>query len=289
MGNDQIPSVPDSSTDGDSYTHEESRTDEYSHIHDDPYIHEDLYTHEEPYAHEDSSYTDEGYYTDEGSYTLDDSYTRDDSYALGEVYSNFRQGMTPESASDLLSNGAHIDSAGGPDGETVWHAVVKYQEEPIPMLEWLDKHSSVLCDETKSNGDSPLMLAIHLGKFETLKWLSWHSDLRLVNPVRQLTAPEIAARSEGPESREMLEIMAESMEELENWKELKDRIDKAICHSLEYRTRHLTVSMHVYCESKLCAERPCVDLNKRLQEVQGLALQKWELLERILGNQVNHT
>lgn len=45
--------------------------------------------------------------------------------------------IAPDIASSLLARGISIDKATGPDGQSVWHAVVQYHEQPQGLLQWL--------------------------------------------------------------------------------------------------------------------------------------------------------
>jgi ankyrin repeat protein len=118
---------------------------------------------------------------------------------------------TPNFADKLLARGVHIDRAMGPEGQTVWHAVVETHEQPERMFGWLLLYSAKSCNIRSSNGNTPLMLAAQLGRVDAVVWLSRHSDLRVTNDLNGLTAPELIAKCQRNESIAMFKIILGSM------------------------------------------------------------------------------
>ncbi|KAJ6171529.1 hypothetical protein N7470_000596 [Penicillium chermesinum] len=140
-------------------------------------------------------YTDEELYTDEK-----------------KCYHMVRTGK-PE-AHGLLQNATEFELAGGPDGETVWHAVVLYygdDNEALELLSCVPKDLFVKCDTVNGDGETPLMLASRLEKTNMAIWLSEHSDLNLVNPKTGQTALEIIAKCQILQSVEVFRTMMNCM------------------------------------------------------------------------------
>lgn len=173
---------------------------------------------------------------------LSDISTPENRHIYEDLFSRAKD-VTPQLARDLLIQGVHIDNAKGPEGETVWHAVVKYNKQAVGMLEWLQQNSSVPCDLTSSDGNTPLMLALQLRRVDAAKRLSKFSDLTVVNPSTNFTAPELAARSQSHESVEIFSCIMENIPLDEDWgRKLAKRIPHAIRDGLFANVKKLQLS-----------------------------------------------
>lgn len=168
-----------------------------------------------------------------------------------DLYS-ITQFATPEIASSLRGRGVYIDRAKGPEGQSVWHAVVEYHEQPEKMLQWLLDHSLLSCDTTSCNGNTPLMLAIQLGRLEAAMWLSRWSDLGVPNCLNLLTAPELAAKCQTDESADILRVIMDSITLKEQrGRDLTIKAIHAVHNSRKDRTLRLRMinARHKKCET----------------------------------------
>lgn len=194
--------------------------------------------------------------------------------------------ITPQLASAYLERGVQIDKAKGPDGETVWHAVVKYHRRPNEMLDWLFQNSRVPCHLTCSHGNTPLMLAIQLGRVDLAKRLIKHGDLNVVNPWTKFTAPELVARSQSPESVDIFRtIMANLSLNEDNARKTAKKLPRAIYDGLyrhEEKLRLSRIRKNRACRSQVQEHTHLYE--EKLSIAESHALQKLEILALSKGS-----
>lgn len=197
--------------------------------------------------------------------------------------------VTPKIADRLLGRGVNIDIAKGPESQTIWHAVVEYHEWPERMLDWLLLHSSLPCYIPSSNGNTPLMLAIQLGKVTAAAWLSKHSNLEFPNPSNGLTAPELVAKCQTYESVLIFkDIMDNIAMDEERGRDLTKKMLRAIRDGLRAEERRFRIQ-------KLRRDKGCKGLEQQhsqnyqehLRVSQMYALEKFRIVGCIIGKHVN--
>lgn len=187
--------------------------------------------------------------------------------------------VTPQLANYYLKRGVQIDKAEGPERETVWHAVVKYHGRPNEMLDWLFQNSTVPCHLTSSDGNTPLMLAIQLGRVGLAKRLIKDGDLTVANSLTKLTAPELAARNQSPESVDIFDsIMSNLSLNGDNERELAKRIPRTIWDGLYSQEQKLQLSK--IRKDKACpsqVQEHIDDFKEQLSIAERHALQKTQI------------
>ncbi|KAJ5144489.1 hypothetical protein N7526_001997 [Penicillium atrosanguineum] len=188
---------------------------------------------------------------------------------------------TPEFASSLQRRGVFLDRAKGPEGQSVWHAVVEYQQRPEKMLQWLLDHSALSCDTASCNGNTPLMLAIQLGRLEAAIWLSEWSDLGVPNCFNLLTAPELAAKCQTDESVAILRaIMKNITLKEQHGRDLTRKVIHAVGNSRKDRIRRLEMLKvhHKECETGRGHQRTEHYYLSRLDVANEHAFEKLQIL-----------
>jgi hypothetical protein len=151
--------------------------------------------------------------------------------------------ISPDIATDLLRRGISIDRVAGPDGQSIWHTVVQYHEQPQEMLQWLLHHCSHSINKRAPDGSTPLMLAIGLGKLDAATWLSERCDLGMVNSSTGLTAPELAAKkSQTNEEISIFRVIVENIAlDHQSGRDLMRRTINAVYISRRDYTRRLKI------------------------------------------------
>ena len=184
---------------------------------------------------------------------------------------------TPEIANSLSDRGIHIDKAKGPDGQSVWHAVVEYHERPEKMLHWLRDDSGLSCDTTSSNGNTPLMLAIQLGRLEAAMWLSKWSNLGIPHPSNKLTAPELAAKCQTNESVDIFRVIMDNIPRNERrGQELTLKAIRAVHNGRKARLMKLTMMTIRHNIGR--EQQRSLHYQKCLRVAENLALEKMQII-----------
>ena len=161
--------------------------------------------------------------------------------------------MTPRIANSFLARGINIGDANGSYGQSAWHAVVEYQEQPQNMFTWLSEYSAIPPHTKAQYGDTPLMQAIRLGRAEAVKWLSRESDLEITHPSNGLTALELAAKCQTDESVALFEIVIKDVSLKErSGRDLTKKVIRAIPEGLI--AKNSTLSMRKQRQDKCWPE-----------------------------------
>jgi hypothetical protein len=133
------------------------------------------------------------------------------------------------------------------------------------------------------------MLAIQLGKVTAAAWLSKHSNLEFPNPSTGLTAPELVAKCQTYESVLIFKDIVDNIAiHEEHGRDLTKQMLRAIRDGIRAEEKRLL-------KQRLRRDRGCKWLEqphfqahqKHLLDPQEYALQKFEIIGRIIGQHVN--